>query len=399
MSSQNFLPYGRQTIDDADIDAVVDVLRGDYLTTGPTAAAFETAFAEQVEAPHAIVVSSGTAALHLAALALNLGPDDCVIVPTITFLATANAIRLTGADVVFADVDPETALLSPACFEAAIDQARTKSVSAVFPVHMNGQPCDMDALGAIAARHGIEIVEDACHALGGTIGDQPVGNGLKSRMTMFSLHPVKAIAMGEGGVLTTADDSFDKRLRDLRNHGIVRDPDRFTNTSAALDASGEPHSWYYEMQEPGLNYRASDIHCALGLSQLYKLEKFHARRTRLADLYDDALRTLAPVLKPASRVAWGRSGWHLYPVLINYEAAGLTRDNTMAALRSRGIGSQVHYFPVHRQPYYERRYGKTVLPGAEAYFARCLSLPLFPSMTDDDIQRVAQGLSEVLGTA
>jgi len=399
VSKQNFLPYGRQTIDDADIDAVVDVLRSEYLTTGPTVAAFEKAFAAKVDAPHAIAVSSGTAALHLAALALDLGPEDCVIVPSITFLATANAIRHAGAEVVFVDVDPDTALMDPASLEAAIEKAGSRTPRAVFPVHMNGQPCDMEAIGAFAVRHGIEIVEDACHALSGQIGSAPVGNGQTSRATVFSAHPVKAIVMGEGGILTTGDDSFAERLRDLRNHGMVRDPARFKNKAAAFDASGEPHPWYYEMPEPGLNYRASDIHCALGLSQLSKLEGFHTRRAELADLYDAILQPLAPILTPTSRVSWGNSGWHLYAVLIDYQATGLTRDEVMAALRSRGIGTQVHYFPVHRQPYYAARYGDAELPGAEAYFARCLSLPLFPAMTDDDVVRVAGALSETLGVA
>jgi UDP-4-amino-4,6-dideoxy-N-acetyl-beta-L-altrosamine transaminase len=391
---QSFLPYGRQTIEDDDLAAVADVLRGDFLTTGPAVAAFEDAFSAQTGASHAVAVSSGTAALHLATLALGLGPGDTVAVPTITFVATANAARLAGAEVVFTDIDPETGLMGADDLMNARERTPDGIVNAVYPVHLNGQPCDMEAVRAAAGD--AAIIEDACHALGGTVHGRNVGDGHYSDITMFSLHPVKAVAMGEGGVLTSNDAGLAVRLRELRSHGLVTDPSRFRNEDAAFDASGAANPWYYELHEPGLNYRASDIHCALGRSQLTKLRRFIDRRRTLAERYDVALADCAPALRPMQRVAWGESGWHLYPVLIAFDEIGLDRAALMTNLRARGIGTQVHYIPVHRQPYYAERYGTVELPGAERYYARCLSLPMFPAMELSDVDRVAGALRELL---
>jgi len=391
-----FLPYGRQDIDSDDVAAVATTLHSEFLTTGPAVEAFEQAFAAKVGSDHAIVSSSGTAALHLAAMALGIGPGDSAIVPSITFVATANAIRYVGAEVIFADVDPDTALMRPQDLTSALNRASGQNVRAVLPVHMNGQPCDMPALAAIAATHGLEIIEDSCHALGGTIGKHKVGDGRFSRLSMFSLHPVKAIAMGEGGVLTTNDAACAALLRRSRNHGLVQNVDEFRNQTDALAADGTRNPWYYELHEPGFNYRASDIHCALGLSQLSKLDGFVARRHELADAYDAALSDLAPMLRPIPRVSWGTSGQHLYPVLIDFDAAKLDRAALMNGLRARGVGTQVHYFPVHRQPYYAERYPGTLLPGANHYYARCLSLPMFPAMRDGDVARVVEALRALL---
>lgn len=391
---QAFLPYGRQTIEDDDLAAVADVLRGDFLTTGPAVAAFEDAFAEQTGASHAVAVSSGTAALHLATLALGLGPGDTVAVPAITFVATANAARLAGADVVFTDIDPETGLMGADDLSKARERAPDGIVNAVYPVHLNGQPCDMEALRAVAGD--AAIVEDACHALGGSLHGRHVGDGHYADITMFSLHPVKAVAMGEGGVLTTNDAGMAARLSELRNHGLVTDPSRFRNKDAAFDASGAANPWYYELHEPGFNYRASDIHCALGRSQLNKLRRFIERRSTLAERYDVALADCAPALRPVQRVAWGESGWHLYPVLIAFDEIGIDRAALMTNLRAQGIGTQVHYIPVHRQPYYAERYGAAELPGATRYYERCLSLPMFPAMDISDVDRVADALRELL---
>jgi len=302
---------------------------------------------------------------------------------------------------VFADVDPNTGLMGPAELEAALTRVDPSIVRALFPVHLNGQPCDMAALRDIAAAHNLAIVEDACHALGGQIrdgaaGEQAIGGGSFSAMTMFSFHPVKLLAMGEGGALTTDDPAIAARLRSLRNHGLVTEPDSFERHDAAFDAGGQPHPWYYELHEPGFNYRASDIHCALGRSQLERFDQTVARRGALADLYDTSLADLAPLLQPARRVNWGESGWHLYPVLIDFTAAKPNRDELMRALRARDIGTQVHYIPVHQQPYYAKLYGDLALPGAEHYYARCLSLPLFPAMADDDVARVSDALHELL---
>ena len=392
-----FLAYGRQCIEDDNVAAVASVLREDRITTGPKVGAFEEAFAARVAARHAVACSSGTAGLHLAALALGLGEGDRVVVPSLTFLATANAVRYAGAEVAFADVDENTGLLN----EAGLNGALGGGAKAVFPVHMNGQCVDMEMVERRANEHGMAVVEDACHAIGARClaadGDPvPVGACRHGHMAVFSLHPVKAIAMGEGGVVTTGDRRLHERLVRLRNHGIDREPKRLQHRELAFGAEGSANPWYYEMDELGLNYRASDIHCALGLSQLAKLDRFLARRRELAERYDRSLAPLAPHVRPVPRVAGCESGWHLYVVLIDFDAVGVDRAALMRRLGERGVGTQVHYTPVHQQPYYRRRYGRLDLPGADRYYARCLSLPLFPAMTDGDVDRVVGALTEAL---
>ena len=397
-----FLPYGRHCIEDDDIAAVEAVLRSETLTTGPAVAAFERALAEAVDAPSALACSSGTAALHLAAMSIGLGPGDAAVVPAITFLATANAVRLTGAEVLFADVDPDTGLMGADHMAAAIGAAGDLRVRAVFPVHFAGRPAPMEEIAALAHARGLAIVEDACHALGSTY---ETGDGVQARigqaghggLAAFSFHPVKTVAMGEGGALTGQDRALLARARRLRNHGMTREPAAFTEQALAFDADGAANPWHYEMPAPGLNYRASDIHCALGLSQLGKLERSVARRRALAAAYDERIAALAPLVRPLARRSGCTPAWHLYVVLIDFTAAGTSRRRVMEALRADGIGSQVHYIPVHLQPYYQRRYGAPTLPGAMAYFERCLSLPLFPAMADGDVDRVARALARALG--
>ncbi len=392
MSALPFLPYGRQTIEEDDVAAVAEALRDDFLTTGPRVTAFEIAFAETVGAPYAVACNSGTAALHMAAHALGLGPGDTVIVPTLTFLATANAARYVGAEVAFADVDADTGLMGP---EQAVEAAaRAGGGAAVFPVHLNGQAADI--AGIARALPEVAIVEDACHALGAEAEGAAIGACGATAAACFSLHPVKAVAMGEGGVMTTRDPAVAERARLFRNHGMSRDPAAFSNEALGFAADGTPNPWYYEMAQPGHNLRAPDILCALGLSQLRKLARFVARRRALAVRYDARLAELAPLVRPVPRVPWSNHAWHLYVALIDFEAAGMDRAAVMAALRARGIGSQVHYLPVHLQPYYRNRYGDLHLPGAAAYYARCLSLPLFPTMTEQDVDRVADALAEIL---
>lgn len=387
MSKGGYLPYGRHVIDDADIAAVADVLRGDWLTTGPTVVGFETAFAKATGASHAISCANGTAALHLTALALGLEADAVAIVPSVTFLATANAVRFVGREVQFADVDSGTGLLTPETLDVAIVAAKGRA-RAVFPVHLNGQRCDMAGIAAVAARHGLVVVEDACHVLGGT----DVGACAHSAMSAFSLHPVKAIAAGEGGVVTTNDPTLAKRIARFRNHGMVREPDDFVSPRDAFDGDGNLNPWYYEMPELGFNYRLSDIHAALGLSQLSKLDQFIARRRALAARYDAGLAPLAPLIRPIGRMQGQNPAWHVYVVLIDFEKIGKSRAAVMTALRAKDIGTQVHYIPVHRQLYYKARYGALRLPGADSYYARALSLPLFPSMSDADVDRVIEAL-------
>lgn len=381
------LPYGRQTIEDDDIAAVAQALRADFLTTGPTVAAFEAAFAETVGAPHAVACANGTAALHLAMLALDFHPGEAVIVPAITFLATANCARYVGAEVVFADVDPDSGLMTPDTLAHALTRLRGRRLRAVLPVHLRGEACALPGLEALAAAAGAVLVEDAPHALGTamTFGKvrERVGDARHSAMATFSFHPVKTIATGEGGMITMRDAGLADRLRRLRSHGMVHPP------------GAEP--WVYEMAELGFNYRLPDLLCALGLSQLAKLDRFAARRRALAAAYAQALAPLAPALRLAARPPWSDPVLHLMCVLIDFEGLGRARREVMEGLRARGVGSQVHYIPVYRQPYYVERYGEMALPGAEEWYRRCLSLPLYPGMADDDVSRVVEALRTVLG--
>jgi UDP-4-amino-4,6-dideoxy-N-acetyl-beta-L-altrosamine transaminase len=397
--SAAFLPYGRQAIEEDDIAAVAAVLRGDWLTTGPAVGAFEADFASAVGARHAVACNSGTAALHMAAHALGLGPGDRVIVPAVTFLATANAAVYVGAEVVFADVDPETGALTPETVAEAAARAGGP-VKAVFPVHLKGTVADPPAIAEAAAALGAEVVEDACHALGTTytVNGRPVtvGAGAHSRLATFSLHPVKTIAMGEGGVVTTNDDRLAAAMRRFRTHGMVHDPAAWELAEQGFE-DGEPAPWYYEMPEPGFNYRAPDILCALARSQLGKLGRFVSRRAALAERYDALLAPLAPHVLPPVRPEGCTPAWHLYAARIDFAALGRRRGAVMRALRARGIGTQVHYVPVPWQPYWRRRQALPDLPGAARYSARTLSLPLFPGMDDEDVGRVVTALAEVLG--
>jgi UDP-4-amino-4,6-dideoxy-N-acetyl-beta-L-altrosamine transaminase len=391
--NRRILPYGRQTIDDDDVAAVVEALRADMLTTGPLVDAFETAFAAATGARHAVACNSGTAALHLAALALGLKDGDVAVVPAVTFLATANVVRMTGAEVVIADVDPWTGLLTPETLEAACAGATQRGrLRSAFPVHLNGQVCEMAALADAGNRRGLQLVEDACHAL----GVEGIGATRYSAAACFSTHPVKAIATGEGGVVTTADDGIAASMRKLRNHGMTREASAFENRALAFDEDGQPNPWYYEMPEIGWNYRLPDILCALGISQLRKLDRFVQRRRDIATLYQRLLAPLAPVICPTSSPN-AVHGWHLYALHVDFRALGTTRARFMKALREQGVGSQVHYIPLHLQHYYRTRYGEVPLPGAEAYYAQCLSIPMFPSMTDADVEHVAAAISKCGG--
>lgn len=395
MTSQSTLPYGRHVIEDDDVAAVVRVLRGDFLTTGPTVDGFETALGEKLGAPYAISCGSGTAALHLAYLALGIGPADAVVVPAMTFLATASCVRHVGAEVIFADVDPDTGLMRPSDLEAALAKADGAKVKAVAPVHMAGQCEDMAAIRAIADRHGLVVVEDAAHAVGTRYRGEPTGACTHSDAACFSFHPVKTIAAGEGGAVTTRSAEAAQRMKVMRHHGLVRDPSGFTAHDLAFDGDGAPNPWYGEMPEPGFNHRMSDIHAALALSQLGKLDRFVARRREIVELYDRLLSPLAPRVKPLMKHGWCEPAWHLYVALIDFEGLGLSRAKVMSALRERGVGTQVHYVPVPFQPGFGGARGNAY-PGADLYYRRALSLPLFPSMTDEDVERVAATLTEVV---
>lgn len=404
------IPYGRQDINEADIAAVAAVMRGELLTTGPQVDALEEDLRTVTHAPYVVACSNGTAALHLAALAAGIGEGDYAIVPSVTFLATANAIRLAGGEVWFADVDPGTGLLGAEHLECAIGQAARqwprRRLRAIVPVHLNGQACDVKSLASLAAPHGAMVIEDACHAFGGMqylAGerldidvDLPVGACRHADFATFSFHPVKAIAMGEGGAIATRDLALASRMKRLRSHGMERDPSRHELREQAFDESGRPNPWYYEMPEVGLNYRAPDILCALARSQLLRLPTFVGHRAALAERYRAALYASPAPAKPLPVVSYGRPSWHLAVALVDFAAAGTQRSEVMRRLRGSGYGSQVHYLPVHRQPYYIRRYGVLNLPGADAYYARCLSLPFHMGVGVEEADRVVAALESAL---
>lgn len=377
---EQMLPYGRQHIDDEDIAAVVEVLRSDWLTTGPNVAAFESAFAEATGATEAVAISNGTAALHAAIYALDIGPGDEVIVSAMTFAASANGVVYQGGTPVFADVEPGTLLIDPQSVEEKI----TPRTKAIVAVDYAGQPCDYDALQAIADRHGLALVDDACHAIGGTYKGRPVGS--LADLNTFSLHPVKHITTGEGGVITTDDEALARRMRVFRNHGITTDHRQ----------RAQAGSWFYEMVDLGYNYRLTDFQCALGIRQLAKLPGWVERRQAIARHYDEAFASLSAVQPLAVRSNVSHA-YHLYVIQLDLERLTTDRAQVFDALRAEGIGVNVHYIPVHYHPYYREHFGtqRGLCPATEAAYERILTLPMFPDMTDADIASVIEAVGRV----
>jgi perosamine synthetase len=371
------IPYGRQWVDEDDLRAVSSVLQSDWLTTGPAVDVFEKELAAYVGAKHAVAVSSGTAALHVALYAAGIGPGDEVIVPPMTFAATANAAVYLGGTPVFADVLPETLLLDP----AEVAKKITSRTKAIIAVDYAGQPCDYDALRSLAQTRGVTLLSDGCHALGATWRGAPVGS--IADLTCFSFHPVKHITTGEGGMITTNNPDFALRMRTFRNHGITSDHRQ----------RSEHGSWFYEMVDLGFNYRISDFQCALGSSQLRKLPAWLDRRREIAARYDAAFSGSASICPLSVNPAAGHA-YHLYVVRV----AG-DRQESFRKLRERGIGANVHYIPVHLHPFYRRRFGTGpgLCPVAEAAYEQILSLPMFPRMTDADVERVISELTESPG--
>lgn len=391
------LPYGRHSIDEADIAAVVEALRSDRLAHGPRVGRFETAFAEAVGSMGAAACSSGTAALHLALAALDVGEGDVCIVPAITFLATATAARLCGAELQFADVDPCTGLMTPRTLAEALARAGGRA-RAVLPVHLGGRLCPMEEISALARGVGAVVVEDACHALGGVDAEaRPVGSCALSDAATFSFHPVKTLAAGEGGMVTGNDPERLDRMRRLANHGVTKSPELMGDQALSFDEGGSPNPWSYEQLELGFNYRMNEMEAALGLSQLSRLNSFVCQRRRLASFYDLVLEPYCPWIRPVRARPGERISPHLYQVLIDFQGLGVSRAEAMRRLGEAGIGTQVHYIPLYRQPYFRRRYGEQRLAGAEAFYARVLALPLYPAMRSGDVERVVNGLVEVLG--
>ena len=389
------IPYGRHHIDEEDVQAVVDILTGGLLTQGPMVEAFESAVADYVGAKYAVAVSSCTAALHIGAVAAGVQPGSSLVTSPITFVASSNAALYAGGNALFADVDPETVNMSPDSLRQTLEAH--DNVRVVTPVHFGGLACDMAAIKAIADDAGAVVMEDAAHALGGTYADgSKVGCGKHSLMAAFSFHPVKAIAAGEGGMITTNDEAMYRQLLRLRSHGINKLDDTFKCPWQAGEAS-VPNPWYYEMQELGFHYRITDIQCALALSQLKKLDRFIARRRVLAAKYDAAFAGFDNC-RPAQPNLRETSGLHLYVVRIDFDKAKISRAELMKSLRARDIGTQVHYIPVPAQPLYrDLGFKPEDYPHANNYYHEALSIPLFFDLSDGQQQHVIDSLAELVG--
>lgn len=385
------IPYGRQDIQEADIEAVVDVLRSSFLTQGPAVPRFEEAVARQVGASHAVAVNSATAALHIACIALGLGPGDRLWTVPNTFVASANCARYCGADVDFVDIDAATWNLSvPALHAKLIEAARIGGLpKVVVPVHFSGQPTDQEAIWELAREFGFRIIEDASHAIGASRNGEPVGSCRWSDITVFSFHPVKIVTTGEGGMALTNDPAIAERMVMARSHGITRDASRFVGDFGTQG----PASWHYEQQALGYNFRLTDIHAALGTSQLHRLEAYVARRNALARRYDAALKGLPlrlPTVNPENR-----SAFHLY--VVRLEGTTRTQREVGDSLRTKGIGVNLHYAPVHLQPYYRALgFAPGQFPEAEAYGRSALTLPLYPTLTETEQDCVVSAVTQSL---
>jgi len=383
----NPIPYARQSIDDGDVAAVMRVMRAPFLTQGPEIERFEAAVARAVGARHAIAVTNATSALHLACRALGVGPGDVVWTSPISFVASANCARFCGADVDFVDIDPVTLQIDPARFAERLDAAASageRLPKAVVAVHFTGAPCDLAAISAAARRHGVAVIEDASHALGATYRGSRIGDSTYSDVTVFSFHPVKIVTTGEGGMLLTARDDLARELALLRSHGITRDPAQMTGESDG--------PWYYEQLDLGYNYRLTDLQAALGTHQMQRLPAFLARRRALAQRYAELLDGAGLVLPaPAGDL---ESAWHLYVVQVEPER----RRAIFETLRAAGVLVNVHYIPIHLQPYYRARgFAPGAFPNAERYYAGAISLPMYYELTDDDVRRVAAEVRAALG--
>ncbi|WP_085577826.1 MULTISPECIES: UDP-4-amino-4,6-dideoxy-N-acetyl-beta-L-altrosamine transaminase [unclassified Pseudomonas] len=379
------IPYGRQSLDQADIDAVVEVLRSDWLTQGPTIERFEQAVAERCQADFAVAVSNATAALHIACVAAGLGPGDRLWTTPNTFLASANCGRYCGAEVDFVDIDPLTWNLDAEVLAAKLDEAEGNGTlpKVLVAVAFSGQSCDMRRIAGLAERYGFTVIEDASHAVGASYAGRPVGCGEFAAMTVFSFHPVKIITSAEGGMVLTNRRELAERLQRLRSHGMTRDPQQMTEPSHG--------PWYYQQVELGFNYRITDLQAALGLSQLGKLDAFVARRRELAARYDRLLAYL-PLTLPSAQ-AEAESAWHLYVVRLQTERIGRSHREVFEGLRAAGIGANLHYIPVHLQPYYrELGFAEGDFPEAERYYTEAISLPMFPLLTDAQQDHVVEQL-------
>ena len=391
------ISYGKQTIDESDITAVTDALRSGWLTQGFHVKEFEDAFADYCNSRYAVACCNGTAALHLAYLATGLGRNNSIITSPLTFVATANAALYAGAKPYLADIDPETHNIAPGEIAKAISYINANDydnrLKAIVPVHFAGLPCDMEAIWDIANKNNLMVIEDACHALGAKWQDKngnwhKIGSCSHSHAAVFSFHPVKSITTGEGGVITTNDKDIYERLKLLRSHGITKDQDSFINNNLAFTES-DTNPWYYEMQELGFNYRITDIQCALGTNQVKKIDRFMARRREIAAIYNKALKPFPHIKLPDTQEN-SQSANHLYTVQISFDTLGTTRNEFFKRILKKEISLQVHYIPIHLQPFYQKRFHfkEGDFQESEVFYKSTVSLPIYPSLTDNDLKYI-----------
>lgn len=383
------IPYGRQDITQADIDAVIGVLQSDFLTQGPMVPRFEQQVAAHVGASHALAVNSATSALHIACLALGLGPGDRLWTSPVTFVASANCGVYCGAQVDFVDIDPRTYNLCPQALERKLAEAEREGTlpKVVVPVHLCGQPCDMQAIHELAKRYGFKVIEDASHAIGGKYQGEFIGSGKYSDITVFSFHPVKIITTAEGGMVLTNDLKLANKMALLRSHGITRDPQQMTHESDG--------PWYYQQIDLGFNYRMTELQAALGISQMERLDQYIVRRHQLAERYNDLLAAL-PVTVPWQHPD-SYSGLHLYVIRLQLDKINKTHRQVFESLREQGVGVNLHYIPVHTQPYYAQMGFKPEdFPAAQDYYREAISIPMFQTMSNDQQDRVVAAISQAV---
>ncbi len=373
------IPYGKQWIDDDDIAAVVDVLKSDWLTCGPKVDEFEKDIADYCNVKYAVAFSSGTAALHGAYNALAIKQGDEIITTPLTFSATSNGVVYCGGTPVFCDIDPNTLNIDPTKIEEKI----TPKTKAISIVDFAGQPCDFDAIKNIAEKHNLAIVEDGAHSLGSEYKDQKVGS--MADLTILSFHPVKTITSGEGGMVLTNNEALAIKLKNFRHHGIVKKP--------------EGGYWYYEIEDLGYNYRLTDIHCALGISQLKKIDKFIKRRREIVEKYQQEFKDIPEIILIKEKY-FAKSAWHIYPIQFDLEKLSISRKEIFAKLSEKGIKCQVHYVPVHFMPFYQKKFGykKGDFPITEQYYERAITLPLFPKLTNEEVDYVVESVKEIINS-
>ncbi|RCW48202.1 UDP-4-amino-4,6-dideoxy-N-acetyl-beta-L-altrosamine transaminase [Halanaerobium sp. MA284_MarDTE_T2] len=380
--SNEFIPYGSQWIDKHDIEAVVETLKSDYLTTGPKIKEFENKFADYVDAKYAVAVANGTAALHAAAYVAGIKKGDEVVTTPLTFAATANSVLYQNATPVFADINPKTYNIDP----ESIKEKITNKTKAIIPVHYTGQPCEMDEIKEIAARNDLIIIEDGAHAVGATYKDQKIGS--IGDLTTFSFHPVKNMTTGEGGMITTDSKELYNKLMKFRTHGITKDESEYLNSSDG--------PWYHEQQELGYNYRITDIQAALGITQLEKLDKFLARRIEIVNRYNNEFKDIEGLIIP-EQLENTNSAWHIYVLQLKLEKLTADRKEIFNALREKNLGVNVHYIPVYFHPYYQSLgYQKGICPKVEKLYERIITIPLYPKMNDQQVDEVIKRIKSII---